>query len=157
MTPPHGSQIRRPDVALVAITADSVLRDLPFLFVYLDDILVASTSKTQHLSHLRLLFQASQPAWSYRQGSQIRLAWAQKRCEGLGRLCDILSCGHKAKGQKLNATKTTIKFVIFCYICNICFGNIYPKQISQNCMFDKTVMNSSFYHTGFQACICTLK
>ena len=36
---------------------DSVLRDLPFLFVYLDDILVASTSKSQHLSHLRTLFE----------------------------------------------------------------------------------------------------
>lgn len=35
---------------------DSVLRDLPFLFVYLDDILVASTSKAEHMSHLRLLF-----------------------------------------------------------------------------------------------------
>ena len=36
---------------------DSVLRDLPFLFVYLDDILVASTSKSQHLTHLRKLFE----------------------------------------------------------------------------------------------------
>jgi len=36
---------------------DSVLHDLPFLFVYLDDILVASTSKSQHLSHLRTLFE----------------------------------------------------------------------------------------------------
>ena len=36
---------------------DSVLRDLPFLFVYLDDILVASTSKTEHLAHLRILFE----------------------------------------------------------------------------------------------------
>ena len=36
---------------------DSVLRDLPFLFVYLDDILVASTSTSQHLAHLRTLFE----------------------------------------------------------------------------------------------------
>ncbi|XP_051993051.1 LOW QUALITY PROTEIN: uncharacterized protein K02A2.6-like [Xyrauchen texanus] len=36
---------------------DSVLRDLPFLFVYLDDILVASTSKSQHLAHLQTLFE----------------------------------------------------------------------------------------------------
>lgn len=35
---------------------DSVLQGLDFLFVYLDDILVASTSKEEHLSHLRLLF-----------------------------------------------------------------------------------------------------
>ena len=36
---------------------DSVLRDLPFVFVYLDDILVASTSTEEHLSHLRVLFE----------------------------------------------------------------------------------------------------
>ena len=36
---------------------DSVLRDLPFLYVYLDDILVASASKSEHLSHLRTLFE----------------------------------------------------------------------------------------------------
>ncbi|XP_061887393.1 uncharacterized protein LOC133638619 [Entelurus aequoreus] len=35
---------------------DTVLRDLSFVFVYLDDILVASTSEAEHLSHLRLLF-----------------------------------------------------------------------------------------------------
>ena len=36
---------------------DSVLRELPFLFLYLDDILVASTSKSQHLAHVRRLFE----------------------------------------------------------------------------------------------------
>ncbi|KAJ8391458.1 hypothetical protein AAFF_G00089320 [Aldrovandia affinis] len=35
---------------------DSVLRDLTFLFVYLDDILVASECKVEHLSRLRTLF-----------------------------------------------------------------------------------------------------
>ena len=34
----------------------SVLQDLPFLFVYLDDILVASITEEEHLSHLRTLF-----------------------------------------------------------------------------------------------------
>ena len=36
---------------------DGILRDLPFVFVYIDDILVASPSKEQHLDHLRQLFQ----------------------------------------------------------------------------------------------------
>ncbi|KAJ8371440.1 hypothetical protein AAFF_G00310730 [Aldrovandia affinis] len=35
---------------------DTVLRDLPCLFVYLDDILVASSSRLEHVSHLRTLF-----------------------------------------------------------------------------------------------------
>ena len=35
---------------------DSVLRDLPFVFVYLDDILGASASVDEHLSRLRALF-----------------------------------------------------------------------------------------------------
>ena len=34
---------------------NGVLRDLPFVFVYLDDILVASSSKALHLVHLRQL------------------------------------------------------------------------------------------------------
>lgn len=36
---------------------DTVLRDLEFVYVYLDDIMVASNSKKEHLEHLRLLFQ----------------------------------------------------------------------------------------------------
>lgn len=35
---------------------DSALRDMPFVFVYLDDILVASSSDEEHLVHLRDLF-----------------------------------------------------------------------------------------------------
>ena len=34
-----------------------VLQELPFLCVYLDDVLVVSTSKYQHLAHLRTLFE----------------------------------------------------------------------------------------------------
>ncbi|XP_035764445.1 uncharacterized protein LOC118454313 [Neolamprologus brichardi] len=37
---------------------DSVLRGLPFVFVYLDDILVASSSKEQHMFRLRQIFSA---------------------------------------------------------------------------------------------------
>lgn len=36
---------------------DEVRRHLPFCFVYIDDVLVASESEEQHLYHLRLLFE----------------------------------------------------------------------------------------------------
>ena len=36
---------------------DGILRDIPFAFVYLDDILVASKSQREHLDHLRQVFQ----------------------------------------------------------------------------------------------------
>uniref|UniRef100_A0A8C5DEF6 Gypsy retrotransposon integrase-like protein 1 n=1 Tax=Gouania willdenowi TaxID=441366 RepID=A0A8C5DEF6_GOUWI len=35
---------------------DSALRDMPFIFVYLDDVLVASSSEEEHAAHLRALF-----------------------------------------------------------------------------------------------------
>ena len=35
---------------------DLVCAELDFVFVYLDDILITSKSETQHLEHLRLLF-----------------------------------------------------------------------------------------------------
>ena len=37
---------------------NSILRDLPFVFVYLDDILVSSTNRTEHAEHLRSVFKA---------------------------------------------------------------------------------------------------
>ena len=37
---------------------DQVLRDLPFVMVYLDDIVVFSKSKEEHVKHLRLVFKA---------------------------------------------------------------------------------------------------
>ncbi|KAG8175050.1 hypothetical protein JTE90_026028 [Oedothorax gibbosus] len=38
----------------------SVLRGLEFCFVYLDDILIASRSKEEHLSHLKIVFEKLQ-------------------------------------------------------------------------------------------------
>ena len=37
---------------------DSILRDIPCVFVYLDDILVSSSNKTEHAAHLRNVFKA---------------------------------------------------------------------------------------------------
>ena len=36
---------------------DHVLRDFEFVFSYIDDILLASRDETEHMSHLRLVFQ----------------------------------------------------------------------------------------------------
>lgn len=36
---------------------DSITRDLPFIFVYIDDILIASKSESEHREHLEQLFQ----------------------------------------------------------------------------------------------------
>ena len=35
---------------------DSILRDIPFAFVYLDDILIASRDAAEHADHLRQVF-----------------------------------------------------------------------------------------------------
>lgn len=34
---------------------DNICRDLDFVYVYIDDILIASTSKEEHLKHLDIL------------------------------------------------------------------------------------------------------
>ncbi len=41
---------------------DRFFRHLPFVFVYLDDILIASKDSTQHIQHLRLVFEVLQDA-----------------------------------------------------------------------------------------------
>jgi cleavage and polyadenylation specificity factor subunit 1 len=41
---------------------DCLFRHLPFVFVYLDDILIASKNSTQHIQHLRLVFEVLQDA-----------------------------------------------------------------------------------------------
>ena len=43
---------------LKRLNFDDVCRDLDFVFVYLDDILIASSSITEHLQHLRTLFES---------------------------------------------------------------------------------------------------
>jgi hypothetical protein len=41
---------------------DRLFRHLPFVFVYLGDILIASKDSTQHIQHLRLVFEVLQDA-----------------------------------------------------------------------------------------------
>jgi hypothetical protein len=41
---------------------DKLFRHLPFVFMYLDDILIASKDITEHMRHLRLVFEILQGA-----------------------------------------------------------------------------------------------
>lgn len=50
-----------------------ILRGLPFVFAYMDDILVASDSPSKHLRYLRVLFQVSHRAWPDHQRGQMRI------------------------------------------------------------------------------------
>ncbi|GFV00320.1 hypothetical protein TNCV_2117741 [Trichonephila clavipes] len=43
---------------------DEVLRNLPFVFAFVDDILVASSSPEEHLQHLQILFTRLQHIWT---------------------------------------------------------------------------------------------
>ncbi|KAJ8415097.1 hypothetical protein AAFF_G00007950 [Aldrovandia affinis] len=59
---PHAANLMRPMFGALKGAFQRLMRlsaqgDLTFLFVYLDDILVASECKADHLSHLRTLFE----------------------------------------------------------------------------------------------------
>ena len=43
--------------SILSTTNDNILQGIPFVFVYLDDILVASKNLSEHNSHLRTVFQ----------------------------------------------------------------------------------------------------
>ena len=72
---------------------DSVLRDMPLLFVYLDDILVASASADDHLTHLRQLFRRLSEHGLIEHGLIVNLA----KCE-FGR-SSITFLGHHVTPQ----------------------------------------------------------
>ncbi len=78
---------------------DSILRDLDFLFVYLNDILVASASRREHLTHLQLLFA--------RLGQHGLIINPAKWQFGLAAI-DFLVTGSQALGQFLYQTKSTL-------------------------------------------------
>ncbi|MGR0260983.1 reverse transcriptase family protein, partial [Klebsiella pneumoniae] len=40
---------------------DNIFRDLQFVFIYLDDILIASTSEDEHERHLETVFNRNRP------------------------------------------------------------------------------------------------
>lgn len=67
---------------------DSVLGDLSFVYVYLDDILVASQTREDHVKHLRILF---------RRLADTGLVINKKKCE-LGR-STIAFLGHEITDQ----------------------------------------------------------
>ena len=52
---------------------DKVLRGLPFVYAYIDDLLVASDDMQQHEQHLRLLFHAPAAIWRRTESQQMLL------------------------------------------------------------------------------------
>ena len=42
---------------------DATCRNIPFIFTYIDDLLVSSENEAQHLEHLRILFERLEQNW----------------------------------------------------------------------------------------------
>ena len=42
---------------------DATFRNIPFVFTYIDDLLVASENEAEHLEHLRILFERLEQNW----------------------------------------------------------------------------------------------
>jgi hypothetical protein len=69
---------------------DSVLRGLPFVFGYIDDILVASANEAEHLKHLETLFERLQEYGLVINPS--KCLFGQRSLEFLGHVIDSNGC-----------------------------------------------------------------
>lgn len=78
----------------------SVLGDLPFLFIYFDDILVFSENLTQHLEYLQILFER---LTAY--GLTINLEKSTFCCSSINFL------GHKISQKGLESTEERVQFI----------------------------------------------
>ena len=79
----------------------SLLGDLPYVLIYLDDILIASKDNKEHLEHLKSVFNKLQQRKLYASNSKIKLL--QKEVEFLGYLLTanrIASCPKKVEAIK---------------------------------------------------------
>ena len=79
---------------------DSVCQDLPFAFVYLDDILVASKTKEEHHDHLRQLFDRLQAAG---------LILSMEKCLFAQRSLRFL--GHEVAADGITPTADSVKAI----------------------------------------------
>ncbi|GFW57507.1 hypothetical protein TNCV_544161 [Trichonephila clavipes] len=78
---------------------DEVLRGLNFVYAFIDDILVASTSESEHIQHLRLLFQ-----WLDQYGLYINPSKCTFRVPTLNSLgFQVCSFGIKPLGDRVEA------------------------------------------------------
>ena len=71
-----------------------IFRDLPFVTTYVDDILIHSTDKSQHLLHLREVFSRLSKANLTLQGKKCQIAMSQ-----------VPYLGHVFSEQKLSAVE----------------------------------------------------
>ncbi|CAF4948326.1 unnamed protein product [Pieris macdunnoughi] len=78
---------------------DEILRDLPYCYPYIDDILVASQNETQHLDHLHQVFQRLQDYGIMINAS--KCVFGESQVEFLGYI--VSSAGTRPLPQKVEA------------------------------------------------------
>ena len=81
---------------------DAVCKDMPFVFVYIDDILIASSSPEQHCEHLRFLFQRLSDNGLLLNSAKCQ--FGQAEIDFLG--YSISSAGTKPNPSKVDAIRT---------------------------------------------------
>lgn len=133
---------------------DQVLRGLPFVFKYIDDIRVASKNYEEHLKHLRIIFERFRKF-----GIKINLSkceFAKEEITFLGhtinksgirplpeKVSAIQNFNQPATAKQLKRFLASINFYRRCIPHAICSQTILQKMIKGNKKNDKTVLQWS--------------